>query len=507
MKLRIAATVLRMAIFIVLILHAAAVLAQVRLYSECNYHGRVVTLQPGNFYSAEQAGIRNTRTQSIVVPAGYRVELYSEYDLSGRAFVATSNQSCLGSNVPAFVQSIRVVYSGANNGNATNQNVVRLHASCNFSGTHYLLPPGEYPTLRNTIGNNALSSFQIPEGMVLEIFEQDNFGGASTGPISIDNVCLNGAWNNRASSAKVYYRSNGDWHPPVQPPIESNENVVQVFPSCNYMGQAFTFRPGDYNNLPRDMDNRSPSSIRIPQGMTVTFYSQTNLNGGVLGKYTANNACMSYLVQFSGRSMRITGSAEPPSGPGPGTSIAVYDRCYYSGKHVNLGVGRFASLANIGGLSPASMIVPRGYAITLYQGRNFTGASSGRITSNNTCLSSAFNGRTGSIVVEYTGATAEQPIDREEGISIYQDCGYRGANRKLMSGNYASSASFGVSIAALRIPQGYEVQLFTGSNFTGQSSGRLTANNQCLSASFRNRVKSIRVTYYGRAPRTELLDE
>lgn len=75
--------------------------SEVSLYQHCNYDGYMVLLNEGDYTlsNLQSMGISNDDLSSIVVPAGYRVELFEHDHFSG-SLVTVTNQSisCLTSN-------------------------------------------------------------------------------------------------------------------------------------------------------------------------------------------------------------------------------------------------------------------------------------------------------------------------------------------------------------------------------------------------------------------------
>ncbi|HMK27708.1 MAG TPA: hypothetical protein VK483_16875, partial [Chitinophagaceae bacterium] len=58
-------------------------------------------------------------------------------------------------------------------------NYVMLYEDCNYSGRSKFIEPGTYPMSQMKIDNDKLSSIQIPAGMKVTIYQDDNFRGRS----------------------------------------------------------------------------------------------------------------------------------------------------------------------------------------------------------------------------------------------------------------------------------------------------------------------------------------
>ena len=127
----------------------------------------------------------------------------------------------------------------------------------NFGGHCTVLNPGRYPTLGAWSGR--LSSARPANGQRTEMPRDNRMRGwASATLFSGPNMSgrqftlggegandLNGAFNDRASSLRV---ERGYW----------------IFCSdANFRGECMTFGPGEYPNLPQELDNRISSGRRI----------------------------------------------------------------------------------------------------------------------------------------------------------------------------------------------------------------------------------------------------
>ncbi|MCF1714996.1 beta/gamma crystallin family protein [Flavihumibacter sp. RY-1] len=468
--------------------------SQVIIYSDCNYRGRYEQLGPGNYLNPFQFRLGDNTISSIKISRGFRVELYDNINLIGTPIVLNANYACLSAAINNRISSIRVTYSNQNPWEQTNPaGGVALFTACQFSGINAFLPPGDYSRLSGIIGDNAVSSFRIPEGMVLELFTEANFRGNSSGPITNDNTCLPSYWNNRASSARVYYRENGSWLPP--PPPANSEEVVQLYVGCNYWGRPVTVRAGEYNSLDALLNRQPLGAIQVPPGMTIELYSGQGLSGNLLARYTSNQSCLPTLIQFRAQSVRVISNESGGNWNGKGATL--FNDCDFRGRSRVFPVGRYSNINQSFGINPASIRVGAGYVVQLFQQPNFQGISSGKLTENNRCLGTSFRGRVRSVIITYEpnlggGGNFEDVI-------LYGDCYYQGRSLAVRPGYFPSLSNYGgisVNPASLRVPQGYEVELFTGENYSG-SRFVINSNNTCLPSTHRNRIRSMAVKYNG----------
>ncbi|MBC7485258.1 MAG: RICIN domain-containing protein [Cytophagaceae bacterium] len=83
--------------------------------------------------------------------------------------------------------------------------LVTTYDDCNYGGFSGGLEIGDYNLARlKSLGiqDDAISSLLITQGYQAILFQDDNFGGAST-VINSDNTCLNTTWNNKVTSIRI----------------------------------------------------------------------------------------------------------------------------------------------------------------------------------------------------------------------------------------------------------------------------------------------------------------
>lgn len=468
--------------------------AQVIIFSDCNYRGRYEQLGPGNYLNPFQFRLGDNTISSIKISRGFRVELYDNINLIGTPIILTADYACLSAAINNRISSIRVTYSNSNPWEQTNPaGGVSVFTACQFMGANAFLPPGDYARLSGVIGDNAISSFRIPEGMVLELFTEPQFRGNYSGKITSDNNCLPGLWNNRASSARVYYRDNGSWIPP--PPPANSDGIVQLFVGCNYWGRPVTLKEGDFPSIDALLNRQPLGALQVAPGMTVELYSGQGFSGNLLARYTASQSCLPAEIQFRAQSIRVL--SNDPGGNWNGKGVALFNDCEYRGRSRVFAAGRYSNIVPNFGINPASIRVAPGYTIQLFQQPNFQGISSGKITENNRCLGTSFRGRVRSVIISYEPNAGGG--GNFEDVIVYSDCYFQGRSQAVRPGFFPSLGSFGgitINPGSLRVPQGYEVELFTGTNYSG-SRFVINSNNTCLPAAYRNRIRSMTIKYNG----------
>ncbi len=79
-----------------------------------------------------------------------------------------------------------------------------LAENCLYSGMRSYLPPGFCRSNQSGIRNDRHSAVHLPNGMAMQVFEDDNYRGRSETFYSSVS-CLPASWRKRVSSVKIYW--------------------------------------------------------------------------------------------------------------------------------------------------------------------------------------------------------------------------------------------------------------------------------------------------------------
>lgn len=253
-------------------------------YSDCfENDGNEFILKEGDFTINDLIKISNQNPviiNKIVVPAGWKILLYSENNFEGSIKTIYMSECLIYSNFEK-INSIKVV------------RIPVLYDTCNLTGGSLPLDVGMYTldvlrTNKNSTLNgdfmNSISSLSIPYGYIVTLFSNDNFEGYS---VTLDKTveCLKTSdyeFNNMTVSVKV-------------------EIIPVVYESCDYEGFSLALNIGDHtlSNLKYLMNKRgyskdiknNISSVKVPDGMAITFWENDDLTGKSL-KITQNTSCL-----------------------------------------------------------------------------------------------------------------------------------------------------------------------------------------------------------------------
>jgi hypothetical protein len=196
------------------------------------------------------------------------------------------------SNVPVGSYTIRAIATDDRGGQSqaeravtvTNTPAAIVYKDCNFGGTSIALAPGYYtlPQLQSLgILNNDISSLRVASGLTIQLYENDNFGGASVS-FTADNACLvANSFNDRTSSLRVLRRF-------ILIP------AATIYTDCQFGGTAIRLGAGDYTLSELQglgMTDNDISSIRTANNYQLQLYTEDNF-AGTSQTFNAENACL-----------------------------------------------------------------------------------------------------------------------------------------------------------------------------------------------------------------------
>ncbi len=153
-------------------------------------------------------------------------------------------------------------------------NGVVFYQDADFKGKAVMLSAGNYTLAQLQgagISDNSVSSLRVPAGWIVEIYQNNNFGGTKW-TFTADTSYVGSACNDQMSSVKI-----------IAP-------QVTFYQHADYAGTAVSLSKGNYTlaqlqaaGIPNDW----VSSLRIPAGWTVEIYQNDNF-GGTKWTFTAD---------------------------------------------------------------------------------------------------------------------------------------------------------------------------------------------------------------------------
>lgn len=346
------------------------------------------------------------------------------------------------------------------------QNVVTLYDECNYSGRKYTLEPGSYRLYQMKIGNDRLSSLQIPSGYRVTIYENDGFAGGSATLTNSSN-CLDISWRNRTSSIVIedLYANQG---------YDPNDYVT-FYNDCYSKGYSQSFRPGNYSGSQLGMLKENISSFVISGNLRVRMYTNDQLSG-YSTTFDASQTCLPYNLNDKVNSLVI--EARPSTGNGngnTGTYVMMFSECNYGGNALRLMPGYYPG-DKLGILKNniASIQVPSGYRVKAFVNSEQLSGQSYNITNDMDCMNSTLRNRIASMVVEETGYGNNNGNNNNNSdrVVLYVDEDYGGQSVSLLPGTYSTMSQTGFpdnAMSSLTVPAGYRVVIYEFENFKGKN--------------------------------------
>jgi hypothetical protein len=352
------------------------------------------------------------------------------------------------------------------------QNIyVTLYEDCNYSGKKNYLEAGTYSLYQMKIGNDKLSCMQIPAGMKVTIYENDNFRGRSkTFYNSI--ACLEGEWNDMASSLVVENQN-------PRPNYNSNDYVV-FFNDCYAKGFSQTLRPGRYKGDELGSLKYNISSFTIYGNLRVKTYINNESLSGYSVTHDASESCLGSTENDKIGSLVIEYKPAQPVQPtfptgGSNDYVTIYTDCSYQGNSLRLAPGNYSG-DKLGLLKYdiSAIEIPSTLRAKVYINNEYLGGTYYTLSENISCMNSTLNNRIGSLVIEetYGNLNNQYPANVNEAVVIYSDGNYKGQSVSLYPGTYSTMAQAGFpdnALSSLTVPAGYRVVIYEFENFAGKS--------------------------------------
>ena len=170
----------------------------VTLYKDDNYHGTSQKLGVGKYTYTDFSWIGNDALSSLEIPKGLKVILYENADFTGQTKELTTTTDLYTDGFNDKTSAIEIIDL-----NAEEEKMVTLYKDDNYHGTSQKLGVGKYHfTDFSKIGNDALSSLEIPKGLKVILYENEDFTGQTKELTSSTDLYVAG-FNDRTSSIEI----------------------------------------------------------------------------------------------------------------------------------------------------------------------------------------------------------------------------------------------------------------------------------------------------------------
>jgi Peptidase inhibitor family I36 len=338
----------------------------VELYKDYNFSGEVLRLDSPGYHALPYNF--NDQVSSIVIPSGYTVTLYEERNQAGRAV----NLGAGRHNISGFndVTSSIVIKRASEDPNVNNGKLgVEFFQDYDFGGQRLKVDSLGYYAMPSYF-NDQVSSLIVPEGYEVTLYEDYNQAGRS---IKLGAGRHNISRFNDTVSSVVIKRSG---EPTTGNPDTSGKKEVQLYDDLNYRGDRIIVDKTGYYAFPRYFDNRL-SSVVVPKGLEVTLFEHYDRGG----RATILRAGRHNLGDFNDIvSSMVVRNADEVNNPGnepiPGRrEVQFYDDMSFRGDRIVVDKTGYFAFPRYFDNRLSSVIVPKGYEVTLFENYNQGGNS------------------------------------------------------------------------------------------------------------------------------------
>jgi len=367
-----------------------------------------------------------------------------------------------------------------NNDTNIDELVVTLYSEPNYQGNAHALSCGRYNSRDLGIADNSLSSLRVPQGLRVTIFTFPEFAGAQMN-YSRNIAYIGDFFNNKTSSVIISKNDNNIIPIPQKP---QDKVPTFIFSESDYHGKKQALFPGRYNTADLEIGDDSLSAIRVPKGLKITLYEDSDFQG-LSRSYTRSTP---YVGDFFNNktSSLIVGFAD---------DVKIFNQANYLGDSQTLAPGRYNIQAlKIDNNSLSSIQIPKGLKVTLFTDADFQGSSISYCR-NTPYLGDFFNNRTSSLLVEYARTLAQNTTsvtDEIGRVTLYEGMNYTGQSHQLTLGQH-NTRDLGIannSLSSLRIPTGLKATIFEYPSFAGAKTS-YTRNIPYIGDFFNNKTSSI----------------
>jgi hypothetical protein len=174
------------------------------------------------------------------------------------------------------------------------------------------------------------------------------------------------------------------------------QDHVSVYSGCDFKGDRQRMYEGEYDDKDLTIGNDRISSIRVPEGWSVTVYKSHDFDGSH-ETYTSDVRCLPEKFNDAISSIRVYKAKSS-------SAVTIYSGCNLEGDKQVLREGDYRDRdIKIGNDRISSIHVPNGWSITVYKSNNFEGSSE-TYTRDVRCLPDKFNDAISSLRVHRSGS-------------------------------------------------------------------------------------------------------
>ena len=275
----------------------------------------------------------------------------------------------------------------------------------------------------------------------------------------------------------------------------SGQNNIGLFEQCNYGGKKSFLNPGSYKVWQLGIENDKLSSMQIPEGMKITIYEHNDFKGRS-AVYTANISCLTDGWDDMASSVVVETLYNQPN-YNQNDYVTFFNDCYSKGYSQSLRPGTYYG-EQLGSLrlNISSFSIYGNVRVKIYTNSENASGYSHTFENSESCLTSSYNDKSRSIVIEYKPAppTNNYPGNGSNSFAtIYTDCNYSGNSLRLAPGTYQGDklGLMKYDISSIEIPSNLRAKVFINNEYLSGTSYTINENTSCLSNTLNNRIGSL----------------
>jgi hypothetical protein len=279
------------------------------------------------------------------------------------------------------------------------------------------------------------------------------------------------------------------------------QNYVTLHDQCNYSGRQYTLEAGSFRTYQIKIDNDRLSSIQIPNGWKVTIFENDKFEGRS-NTYTSSVNCLDASWRNTASSIIVESAYNNQPGYGQNDYITFYNDCYSQGYSQSLRPGTYSG-SQLGTLkfNISSFVIYGNLRVRVYLNTENQSGASTLFDATQTCLSSSYNDKIGSLVIEFKPNQPTNPSYPPSGgtsgtgsyATLYTDCNYNGNALRLMPGTYQGDklGLLKYNASSIQLSSNLRARVYLDNEFLSGSSYSIDNDINCMNSNLRNRIGSV----------------
>lgn len=275
------------------------------------------------------------------------------------------------------------------------------------------------------------------------------------------------------------------------------QNYITLHDQCNYSGKQYTLEAGSYRAYQMKISNDRLSSIQIPAGMKVTIYEHDKFAGRST-TYTSSISCLDSAWRNMASSIVVENLYSNQPGAGQNDFVTFYNDCYSRGYSQSLRPGTYTgSQLGVSKYNISSFVINGNLRIRAYLNNDNLGGAGTIFETSQTCLSSGYSDRIGSLIIEYINTSPGNPSGPSAGsgnyATLYTDCNYSGNALRLMPGTYQGDklGLIKYNSSSIELAANLRARVYIDNEYLSGSSYLIEDDMNCMSNNLKNRIGSI----------------